>query len=295
MPTKSITAERCAVPEDEAAIIAYVEEMAAAWLSLGSSQSHTSPLLLNAPTATWAKGGHFVALHGNPGTGTGGGGPRGPVKCLSRAAARRIMQYTSELDWQREKWRPLFLTLTYPRPAPSDRETIKRHLDTFWKRLQRRWPHAGAVWCLEAQADGTPHYHLIVFGVAFMPWAWLAANWDAIIGNDVTPEASASTQVQRVRSRKGAMWYIRKYLAKTEQGEALWGRRWGVLGEESLPRLVVETALELYQFHRLRRWLRAFQRSQGYHGRPLRGAKVGLSAFLGGDAFEALLRAALGP
>ena len=274
--------------------------------ALGLSPCHTSTLLLNLPTVTWAKGGYFVRLTGpamlrqwQPEVSTAHqlSCPRGPIVKLSRKAARRLMQFVSELNWQRENFRPLFLTLTYPRPAPTDAPTIKGQLKALWMRLQRKWPHAGAVVVLECQCDGTPHFHLVVFGVAFMPWRWLASAWDDIIGNDVTPEKSASTQVQRVRSRKGTMSYLRKYLAKAEdQGEAAWGKRWTLLGKENLPRVVVEAALDIIQFHRLRRWLRAFRESQGrrFGNRP-GNARSGMSAFMSGQAFERMMGAASGP
>jgi len=72
---------------------------------------------------------------------------------------------------------PFFVTLTYPDEFPLYREDYKRHLETFFDRLQRRWPGASVVWKLEfkerksGQNQGkiAPHYHLFVYGV---PWAF---------------------------------------------------------------------------------------------------------------------------
>jgi hypothetical protein len=71
---------------------------------------------------------------------------------------------------------PFFVTLTYPDEFPLYREDYKRHLETFFDRLQRRWPGTSVIWKLEFQERKSgnnkgkiaPHYHLFLYGVPWM-------------------------------------------------------------------------------------------------------------------------------
>lgn len=93
---------------------------------------------------------------------------------------------------------PAMVTLTYPGDwlvvAPNGR-TVKEHLDEFRRRWRRAWGYdLDAVWKLEFQARGAPHFHLLVVpphgtahsrtdaagaGLAFRPW--LSAVWADIV------------------------------------------------------------------------------------------------------------------
>lgn len=142
------------------------------------------------------------------------------------------MVLMGELDRQSVA-RSLFLTLTYPStfPCPSQ---AKKHLDTFLKRLFRKYPQAGAVWKLEFQERGAPHFHLEVLGVDFIPAEWVARSWFEICGyGELHPEhLKAGTQVERVRSYRQAMSYVAKYLGKeVKVNLSGLGRVWGRAGQ----------------------------------------------------------------
>ncbi len=64
---------------------------------------------------------------------------------------------------------PLFITLTYPCRWPAEPETWKRHLDLFGQWIRYHHKTASIIWKLEPQERGTPHYHLMVFGISFLP------------------------------------------------------------------------------------------------------------------------------
>jgi hypothetical protein len=133
--------------------------------------------------------------------------------------------------------RSLFVTLTYPRQFPSDPGIYTRDLDTFSKRLRRTFPHSSALWKLEFQQRGAPHYHLLVMGVPFLARAWLSRAWFAVVNSGDDKHLRAGTQVQRCHSARKACAYAAKYVAKVSDCVPVWhtGRFWGAIGRRSLP------------------------------------------------------------
>lgn len=235
---------------------------------IGLSKTHIPPRLWEQRVLTFARGGNLAKLrHKLRGRPNGAGGVRGTVRRLSRASARNIAYRVAELNWRRDRWKPLTITMTYPEElAPQDMGTIKGHLDAFWHRVTRKWPRAGCIWALESQRNGNPHYHLIVFGVPYMGWRWVAAAWDEIIGNAVTPALSASTQVNRCRGYRGAASYVANYVKKgvADQTDRDWGRRWGMLGKKWLPWAINRRVLSDQQYRALWGHLMAHQERQGF-------------------------------
>jgi hypothetical protein len=117
--------------------------------------------------------------------------PRGEITEFSAASRRRMLEVMAKVQ---QAAVPFFVTLTYPDEFPLYREDYKRHLETFFDRLQRRWPGAAVIWKLEfkerksGQNKGkiAPHYHLFVYGV---PWAF-----------DFKDENGASFQLRHERN-----------------------------------------------------------------------------------------------
>ena len=139
----------------------------------------------------------------------------------------------------------LFITLTYHKTDP-DPDEVKTHLDLFWKRLRRRFSGISAIWKMEPQERGIPHFHLMLYGQAFIPAQLLSSIW-----HDVTDETShkhrksgVDVQGRSVNEDGKLQAYMGKYMAKTydgwpgaEEGDP-WaepGRWWGCLGRENLP------------------------------------------------------------
>lgn len=174
-------------------------------------------------------------------------------------------------------------TLTYPGDWSlwPDPEHWKRHLDSFGKRLLRRYPLAYAEWKLEPQKRGAPHFHLLVW-VGFQPsdeWhrehtAWLAQAWADVVNHPDAFEygkhlrhGSDSEIVKGGRAR--VMSYVSKYVGKPVVGALAlqWrnpGRWWGSIGTKNRPTVsrldVVMYETEYRTFRRLvRRWVRSQQ------------------------------------
>jgi len=199
----------------------------------------------------------------------GGGGLRGKVKTFSAASRRRLRDTCHSI---RRDALPVFVTLTYPGEFPRDAGTWKRQLDNFSRSLHRIGRgRLGAIWKLEPQRRGAPHFHLLVWGVRNLKRfrQWLALSWYRIVGSGDVRHFRAGTQADQIRSYKGVTSYCSKYMGKLiDEGEAAaygWdepGRFWGILHREAIPWGEVVTAdIPIWFAHRIKRFLR---RASGY-------------------------------
>lgn len=236
----------------------------------GLSKSHISPQYV----LTAAAGGRLVSL-----TTTGHPSPqpvsskRGIVKGFSRKSRLRMLRLLASVNRDAPgPSLPLFVTLTYPAAFPSPRES-KRHLDAFGKRLRRKYGPAAAVWRLELQARGAPHFHLLVFNVKFIPYRWVAQAWSEIVKSGDQAHQDAGTEVRRARSWKEASAYVSKYMGKEQEeivneetGEILneqLGRTWGIIGRENMPIDLQSEILDEMDWYQARRILMKYLRKQG--------------------------------
>ena len=178
---------------------------------------------------------------------------RGDVCYLSKASRRRMLQTFGKLRTEAIA-RALFVTLTYPEVWP-DPSGARRDLFTWWKRLTYDYPFASAVWRMEPQSGhrkeqtdtgrGAPHFHLVIFGVAFIPKEWLSESWYSVVGSGLAGHLAAGTNVQRVRAGRGVVGYIAKEMTGEKEGVfraarsgepiSHTGRCWGILGRGNLP------------------------------------------------------------
>jgi hypothetical protein len=195
---------------------------------------------------------------------------RGKVREFSRRSRTRLQQTLCAVPIAHVGRGLLFITLTYPRAWPGDWLTWKRQLDTLGKRMKRQFPNFGAVWKLEPQKRGAPHFHLLVVGVPFIAKDWLSRAWFEIVQSGDARHLAAGTQVQLARSHRGVVSYAAKYTAKREQLPASWqdgvGRFWGVIGREQLGIVWRWVALEQHQYFAA---LRIIRRLIARRGRSL--------------------------
>ena len=242
---------------------------------------------------------------------------RGQVSTFSAASRRRLMALLNRLEWSGLS--AAFCSLTYGQLFP-DIETFKRHIDIFGKRMMRWAARHGCrvsiVWKMEFQERGAPHLHLIVFGLPssmtefelrqLMRWTWALS-----IGGDYWDKSDSDywrvpfVQADWVTSKRAAMGYVSKYLAKVDVGQSVGdtrnvlsehvatdgasavdgfnnvsyltapsgtGRIWGVIGRVNLPfaeLVTVSLAAAKSGFFGLRRLAAAKLRSQ-WKSRPLK-------------------------
>ncbi|MEV7014111.1 hypothetical protein [Streptosporangium sp. NPDC051022] len=136
--------------------------------------------------------------------------PTREVTGWSRKSRANMVRALCELDYRPmlgDPTRlPAMVTLTYPGDwlavAPSGK-VAKRHLQAFRRRYEKAWGEpVKAVWKLEFQRRGAPHYHLLMVpphGLSRLPGArataaarigaglpfrdWLSAVWADIVGH----------------------------------------------------------------------------------------------------------------
>ena len=235
-------------------------------------------------------------------------GGRGAITGFSRKSRRRMMEAMMKKS---NYIRPLFLTLTYTDESighfPAARD-YKRDIDCLNKRLQHEYPGGGHIWRVEfmTRKSGAltgyrvPHYHLIVDGVlddiadlrkVFRDW------WHEIITDGYCYSPSPRVDVQTAKSKRHAMYYLSKYVAKEtannniadgHQHNYFDGRHWAVSGnwQTTVVKTVKLTRQEFIDFRRLCcRWLksrgsayaRGLAKSRSYQGFSIYGLGIDVS------------------
>jgi hypothetical protein len=230
-----------------------------------------------------------------------GGGRRGTVQDFSRQSRRRLQTLFCSVP--RTGYVPsnlLFVTLTYHHYWGNSSKDWKSDLDAFKKRLYRKYGEFPAIWRLEFQKRGAPHFHLLMFP----PLGTLPPISDEVIDCEFTfdvlkiwnelvapgdlQHALHGISMQQASSWRGAMHYLSKYASKVEEvlvpSDTPPGRVWGVWQKKLLGITWRRWNLEYVQYIKLRRVLR---RKCGY--RRGRGAETGMVCFLEWSAFLRLV------
>lgn len=159
------------------------------------------------------------------------GGTKRAISKFTRKSRWNLKLHFDRLDRKRTK-RALMVTLTYAENM-TDGRRAKRHLDAFFKAVDRAYGKPGQFWKMECQERGSLHFHLLIFGVRknFIPYEWVADTWCRIVGGDERQRA-AGTRVEAAKSLFEVRSYLEKYLGKVLQtdGDAVDnpGRWWGV-------------------------------------------------------------------
>lgn len=190
------------------------------------------------------------------GSGSGealGGGKRKAISEFTGESRFRLFQLLHSLTYETVT----FVTLTYPKVFPVDGKEFKAHLKAFKRRVERIWGKMRAVWRLEFQKRGAPHFHIIYLDAPFMPVENLCSIWCEVIRTDDLNARKISVDVKAVvksKQQKLVMTYLSKYAAKMDgagvpEGTVNVGRFWGrwniTVGKESVFLLTSHEAASL--------------------------------------------------
>lgn len=194
---------------------------------------------------------------------------RGNVVTFSRKSRTRLLRKLNSID-REAVGVPHFVTLTYPGQWDRDPASWKRHLDAWAKRLGRKFPEAFAVWKLEPQKRGAPHFHLLVFGAEGLDGGWVRASWYEVVDSGDPRHLRHGADVQLVRSWRGVNSYASKYMGKlVEDLDEEWrraGRWWGIINRAGFDAVVHVERFSVPEsiFYRLRRVWRRFAQRPGW-------------------------------
>lgn len=186
---------------------------------------------------------------------------RGIISSFSHRSRNRLLDLINSIcqeDAPAERWR--FVTLTYHQQDVTPRES-KAHLQAFLKRLDRHCLQpVGAIWKVEPQRRGMPHYHLLILLPADHKTdveaerEWFARAWVEITLG--TPEqyrvhrhGGTGAAWQQLESWEHVAGYTGKYVGKVVNvpNESAWakaGRWWGKVNADRLPIRVESVTFE---------------------------------------------------
>jgi len=134
---------------------------------------------------------------------------RGKVTTFSHGSRTRMFDLFHKLE---VKTKPVFITLTYMEKWPNA-EQAKNNLRAFLERVRRKYKNASGIWRMEFQERGAPHFHIIFFDLPFWKKESVQEVWADIIGEK---GRKPFTRIEMVRSHKGLMAYVSKYVAKLQ-------------------------------------------------------------------------------
>jgi hypothetical protein len=242
-----------------------------------------------------AKGGSLVAFRARAkdtqDQNRRGGGRRGVILGMSRAAARRFLEFVNGIDLEGlpcGEW--IDFELTFPGEFPTPKRG-KRFLMAFRRRFERRFGKRGVFGVQESQLRGAPHYHLLanvspaeVMGGIFSLREWCAQTWYDIVGSGDERHLRAGTSVTVVNVLSRLASYCANYCGKAEQktfvdhetGEVMpAGRFWFRWNRAMMPSHVEEVLLTAAQVYRFRRQMRRllWARRKARHRTKLQNGK----------------------
>lgn len=247
-----------------------------------------SPGIVRLQASVWSAG---------PLTGSSLAPPRGKVTIFSQKSRKRLRIAANEIAWPARQL--VFVTLTYPRHFSADPRSWKRDLDAWRRAVARTYGAPLAVWALEFQRRGAPHFHIaLVLPEAFRlsrreqeavaaglasarPGgpsveefrAWAAQTWYRIAGHGDLRHLEQHRKPGHCKAAhgpRGLVGYLQQELGKKTEQKALptWlteaegvGRWWGIWG--NLRRVFTDERITPAEFTRLRRLMRTQLRRRG--------------------------------
>lgn len=137
-----------------------------------------------------------------------GASKRARIKIFSSKSRLRLMRFLARI--KSGKVRATFMTLTFRR-YPTNAQA-KAALQAFLEVVRRRFADASCVWRMEYQKRGSVHFHLLWFNLPYWHWQEILETWKRI-----TRQSVARIDVRLVKSRRGVMSYVSKYIAKVAE------------------------------------------------------------------------------
>jgi hypothetical protein len=170
-----------------------------------------------------------------------GGGKRGEVSIFSAASRYRLFRQLHQLKFKTVT----FITLTYPGEFPVESRIYKANLKEWRRRFESSFGPIRAIWRLEFQARGAPHFHIMYLDCPFIPVYDLCYLWKSVVHTfDMAHEVNGVDLKLITDGGQQALIasYLAKYIAKidgrTGKNEfnhvGRWWGRWNIVDQEPL-------------------------------------------------------------
>jgi len=182
-----------------------------------------------------------------------------PIGIWSHQSRMKLLRYLNIIDYTKIG-SSLFVTLTYPdhvrredyKLRSKDRYLFLRHVESHCG------CHVPCIWRIEWEerksgaytGNLAPHFHLMLFGVPFIPWQRVREWWRQTIGAGPGPLV---TEVKDIYNEDGACRYLSKYVSKYRSLDIgvyhnttiQFGRHWGITRRELIPLCPIASEREL--------------------------------------------------
>lgn len=177
---------------------------------------------------------------------------------FSEGARLRLIKFVATLDWNKIG-KCLFVTLTYPDEVSNPDKDLRNRQRYLFMRYVENYVgrEINGVWRIEWMARQTgenigkvcPHFHLMLFGIRFIPKEKIRQWWR----NVLHVNGDLATDVRRCGNRKKASIYLTKYTCKRIERATLDnapylntdGRHYGFLRKEQIPLTTPEVFVDL--------------------------------------------------
>jgi hypothetical protein len=138
-----------------------------------------------------------------------------------------------------------FVTLTYPADFTKDIRKSKAQLKEYRRRFEIAYGKVRAIWRLEYQERGAPHYHIMYFDPPFVSIKDWCTMWDDVIHTPAEERFGNSVDLKLITHRSGQKLiacYVGKYISKVDERRLkddsthtgrYWGR-WNIVEEDPI-------------------------------------------------------------
>lgn len=165
-----------------------------------------------------------------------GGGQRGDIEVFSAASRYRLFRQLHQIKFGTVT----FITLTYPVNFPTEPIVYKGHLKEWRRRFEPAYGKVPAIWRLEFQKRGAPHFHIMYLDMEFIPAADLCWLWKCVVHSwDMAHELLGVDVKLITDSKEQALIasYLGKYIAKVDERSQAdesrhvgrWWGRWNII------------------------------------------------------------------
>ena len=181
-------------------------------------------------------------------------GIRTKISRFSSRSARTLADFLARCKYGKGV---IFMTLTHTSRESRSPIQAKDAIDRFGKNITYRYPSFSALWRLERQKNGEPHFHLIVWGLEGIDltefFRYAKKSWKKAMQLESTP----MIDIKPISGSVGACLYLCGHSVKVNQtwpGEEI-GRYWGKINAKAIPMFdLVEAEIDEDFLRRL--WLK---------------------------------------